>query len=325
MVITLLENNDNSTVLYNSFNELPDEYRMKFKGGSRSQAKEAYVRLVNTLIARHNTLLSDYANGGTKILVDYGCGHEPKWIRPDAYKSGQGCMECFRSEQRLKLKEYHENMTSEEKEAYREKCRKVNGAEWERRRRDEKFMYDFRCSIKNGMENMSCSDKQKRKEAISSTWENKTEEERRQFHIEHSGENSSNWKGGPDSIDAYLRQAVCTKEWKKETIKNNNYKCCLTDGGKRLNIHHIRSFNLLVVDAHEALRIKYKKESKNYTNEEKNALVDYIAEWHKNDSNYVVISEEVHMEFHRRYGFGYNTAEQWNEFVKQIDKELEVK
>lgn len=324
-MITLLENNSNSITLYDNFNELPDEYKIKYKGGNRSQAKEAYIRLVNTLIARHNTLLSDYVNGGTKILVDYGCGHEPKWIRPDAYKLGQGCMECFRIKQSYTIKANWENKTDEERNNFKEKMKDVNQKEWARRKADEQFMEDFKYSIKQGMNNMSEEDKNRRKNNISNAWANKTDEEREKFHLEHCRENSANWKGGPDSIDTYLRQMVCPREWKKKVLKNSGYKCCLTLQGKGLHIHHIRSFNLLVIDAHEALNIEYKKESKNYTKDEKDALVEYITEWHKNDNNYIVINSEIHMEFHRRYGLGYNTVEQWEEFVKQINKELEVK
>lgn len=322
MVIALLENN---TVLYSDYNDLPEYYKKKFLGSSRSQAKEAYVKLVNTLITRDDILLSDYVNGGTKILVDYCCGHEPKWIRPDAYKLGQGCMECFRIRQRDILKANWENKTDEEKNSFKTKMKDVNQKEWAKRKANEEFMEDFKYSIKQGMNNMSEDNKERRKNNISSTWANKTDEEREKFHLEHSGENSANWKGGPDSIDTYLRQMVCPREWKKEVLKNNNYRCCLTGHGKGLHIHHIRSFNLLVIDAHEALNIEYKKESKNYTKDEKDALVNYIAEWHKNDNNYIVISGEIHMEFHKRYGLGYNTIEQWEEFVKQINKELEVK
>ena len=55
------------------------------------QAKEDFVNIVNN---NGHTLLSEYTNNRTKVLIDFNCGHESHWIRPADYKSGKGCPKC---------------------------------------------------------------------------------------------------------------------------------------------------------------------------------------------------------------------------------------
>ena len=55
------------------------------------------------LCYRGHILLSEYVNNSTKVLVDFKCGHEPHWVRPDKYKKNGRCIKCLK-----KGKEYGE-------------------------------------------------------------------------------------------------------------------------------------------------------------------------------------------------------------------------
>ena len=42
-------------------------------------------------------LKSEYKGNFVKVLIDFGCGHEPHWITPAKYKSNVGCPKCSTS------------------------------------------------------------------------------------------------------------------------------------------------------------------------------------------------------------------------------------
>ena len=83
----------------------------------------------------------------------------------------------------------------------------------------------------------------------------------------------------------------------------------------RLAIHHIYSFNLMIQDAHRINNIEIKKTIDLYSKEELKLIEDYVIRWHDDECNYIVILEEIHKQFHKIYGNGNNTREQWLEFI----------
>ena len=68
------------------------------------------------------------------------------------------------------------------------------------------------------------------------------------------------------------------------------------------------------MEAHELHNIQIHEIIGEYTQEELHKIEEYVASWHKDNSNAVVLSEEVHKLFHKLYGKGDNTPEQFEEF-----------
>lgn len=56
-----------------------------------SYGKESMIELIR--INGHK-MLTEYKDAKTKVLVDFGCGHEPHWIAPTQYKGNHGCPKC---------------------------------------------------------------------------------------------------------------------------------------------------------------------------------------------------------------------------------------
>ena len=130
-----------------------------------------------------------------------------------------------------------------------------------------------------------------------------------------------NYKGGITPISAHLR---LNKEWFVKSKQEANYTCQLTGKHGGLHTHHLYAFSSIVMDAHNAYNIEIKQQVKDYTEEELKLLEEYVAEWHKDTSNAVVLSEEAHMLFHNLYGRGDNTPEQYEEFKQRyLDGEFE--
>ena len=74
----------------------PNDYKNgtrcpKCSGKCPEFAREELIRLIEE---NGHTLISEYKNSNTKVLIDYGCGHEPHWIKPNAYKNGIRCPIC---------------------------------------------------------------------------------------------------------------------------------------------------------------------------------------------------------------------------------------
>lgn len=95
--------------------------------------------------ARGDILLTPYGkNGREKVLIDFQCEHEPKWIFPNDYKyNGAGCIECG-----------HINMAEKQSQLSREEFPlivKANGHELLSeygKNNSEKVLIEFRCGHK---------------------------------------------------------------------------------------------------------------------------------------------------------------------------------
>lgn len=100
-------------------------------------------------------------------------------------------------------------------------------------------------------------------------------------------------------------------------IKQNGV-CELTHKKCKVNIHHIKSFSELMKETLDILDLPYTIKKEDLTDEELKIFVDTFIENHERQKKYIVIDEEIHNRFHRLYGNGNNTEEQWNEFIANL-------
>ena len=127
------------------------------------------------------------------------------------------------------------------------------------------------------------------------------------------------WKGATP-ITEHLRQMRIMLKWRKDTYERENFKCQLTGKivhGGNSDVHHLKGFSIIVQEAHYKNNIEFKPVLKDYTENEMFLLEKYITEWHKDTTNAVLLSEDVHMLFHSLYGKGNNTPEQYIEFKER--------
>ena len=93
-----MQENSKEFVMYESFDELPDELKEKFKSvgklSNSDRVREGYVDFINKLGRRKDELVGDYVGTDIKVRIRFGkCGHIAD-IQPTNYKSGQGCAVC---------------------------------------------------------------------------------------------------------------------------------------------------------------------------------------------------------------------------------------
>jgi hypothetical protein len=78
----------------------------KCGGTSRKHAEEEFKHL---LVKNGHTMLSEYKNAHTHVLIDFKCGHEPHIAKPHNYKNGFGCPKCSgKSSSQAKVNFYQE-------------------------------------------------------------------------------------------------------------------------------------------------------------------------------------------------------------------------
>ena len=130
----------------------------------------------------------------------------------------------------------------------------------------------------------------------------------------------------PTPIAIYLRNLPIVNDWKKRAKKRANGYCEIS--GEKIKkgeeeVHHIHPFKTIVIEAHEKNNIKIKENHIDYTEEELNKLVEYIIYWHKNIDNAIVLSVEVHRQFHNDFMGGTmkkTTKEDFEKFKNEWKK-----
>jgi DNA-directed RNA polymerase subunit RPC12/RpoP len=125
-----------------------------------------------------------------------------------------------------------------------------------------------------------------------------------------SAEKNPLWKGGVSNLTQYFRGLL--KDWKKEQLKNKNYKCELTGNGGELIIHHRFSFHKIVEITLKELSLSNLK-IKYYSTEKMKLVTDKFLLLHEKLSSPIVLSKGIHNLYHQIYGFD-NTPEQFEEF-----------
>lgn len=118
-----------------------------------------------------------------------------------------------------------------------------------------------------------------------------------------------------NNLSEYIRRN--NLEWKEKSMRNCKFQCILT-GNRFDDIHHIYGLNLILNETLDELNIEVKPAMDDYTEEE---LDNILNTFRTKQSEYplgVCLCKKVHMLFHKKYGYGNNTEEQWEEFVNDF-------
>jgi len=133
-----------------------------------------------------------------------------------------------------------------------------------------------------------------------------------QYNSQRFGELNPNYKGGISALYQELRRNL--KQWKIDSVKNNNYVSFLT-GNRFDDIHHLYSFDNIVKDTLNETGLPIYEDISFYSDEEIKQLVDKCIEIHYRHPLGICLEEKYHMKFHEDFGYGNNTPEQFNTFL----------
>jgi hypothetical protein len=106
---------------------------------------------------------------------------------------------------------------------------------------------------------------------------------------DRSGENSCAWNPNLTEEDRIERRKLpLYQKFVNEVMERDNYTCQLTgDRKSHHNVHHLNGW-------------------------------DNFADERFDKHNAITLSENIHKEFHKQYGYGNNTKEQFYEFVDML-------
>ena len=116
-----------------------------------------------------------------------------------------------------------------------------------------------------------------------------------------------------EDVSIYVRRH--NQQWKKTSMKNCNFACVIT-GGRFDEIHHLVSLNTILKNVYTKLNLDENDFDINIlTEKEKEQFLQYVYEEQSKYPLGVCLTKEIHSEFHKQYGFGDNTIEQFQEFL----------
>lgn len=139
-----------------------------------------------------------------------------------------------------------------------------------------------------------------------------SEETIKKLSESHKGEKHPSWKGGISPIGKHLRKYI--KPWKIYSMKHSDYKSILS-GKQFKHIHHVnKNFSEILELTFEIANIEVKEIIAEYTSEELEKLEKICLMLHYLFGPGVCLTDEEHKLFHKIYGYGNNTKEQFEEF-----------
>lgn len=135
------------------------------------------------------------------------------------------------------------------------------------------------------------------------------------------GSTSPHWKGGVSSLNSFLRCSI--NDWKKDSLKNADYKCDISNKHGYLEVHHLyKNFKDIVYETLQLTGLDIKNKISDYTDNELLLLSKTCIELHYKYGLGVCMLREYHLDFHSFYGTFNNTPEQYYEFKQYIQEEL---
>lgn len=124
----------------------------------------------------------------------------------------------------------------------------------------------------------------------------------------------SNIRGNNRNIRKHFRNVIAPISI--DLLKKSNYKCFLTKSSDNLEVHHKKSFTDLYLETILELNLPLHDNMSKYSKENIKDMNALFIEKH-NDDILVVLNKDIHILFHKLYGYKNTTKEQFDNFVKQ--------
>lgn len=132
------------------------------------------------------------------------------------------------------------------------------------------------------------------------------------------GEKHPNYKGGISMLDDDIRKSL--SNWKNNIREIYNHQCPITHREKlNTTVHHLYSLSSIYNDVIDELDLDVKLHDTIKNNclseKDKQLIISKVVEKHTNKIG-ILIDKDIHIAFHKQYGYGENTPEQFDQFLR---------
>lgn len=134
-------------------------------------------------------------------------------------------------------------------------------------------------------------------------------------------EKHPNWQGGVSLVTKSLRRNL--KEWKQKSLETTDYRCMISNKQGRLIVHHAnpdKPFHKIVKETFKATGIEPQRSLEHYSTEQLKQLINVCSALHFKYGLGVPLTKELHLEFHKTYGYIDWTNEDFEWFAKEKRK-----
>lgn len=126
---------------------------------------------------------------------------------------------------------------------------------------------------------------------------------------------------GYKSIAEFCRKS--TPGWRDESIAYCNHRCVITRE-EFDDVHHLYSANLIIKEVADIIPLEPNASPEMYDEEYLGEILDLFDKKQREYGHGVCLTKEIHTMFHKEYGFGNNTKEQFLDFVDKHSFKLLV-
>lgn len=232
----------------------------------------------------YELLETKYINNETAMR--YRCPKHPEEvqkIRTDKLRRGSGCRACAYE----KITEFHRKDFEEVKAAFEKKGYLLLEKKYKNAQTPMRFICPNHPDKETKIAYASLVNRDS--ECIYCSYERK------------SAENHHNWKGGIKELNHFFRDSL--KAWKKESLKNYDYRCAITrENHPDLKIHHSEPFHVIRDEVLKGLNFSKKSKRGDYTEEELKLILAKLYERHDEVVG-VPLRKHIHELFHKVYGY----------------------
>jgi hypothetical protein len=131
---------------------------------------------------------------------------------------------------------------------------------------------------------------------------------------------SPTWKGGITPLQNQMRNHLT--DWVTASIRRYGNRCILT-GRTPITVHHLKSFSVLLAESMKELSIEGIR-VQDVTGTQMRKLKQLLHKKHM-DVLGVPLHPDTHQSFHRRYGKGCNTREQFTSFARRYPRHAQFR